>query len=957
MKKLISILCIFCLLMAEIAFLTFADATEMTDETLTASEIGAQYKIGLLSALEIFDDEYDLDETLTRAEVAQVFTRLMGDAVTLSAYTDTIYDDVTDETEGYESINYLYRLGVMNGKTPTSFYPDDDVSYTEALVSLVRLLGYEEVAKAKGGYSVGYLAVANTLGLTDNIPKNLIEDEFCAGALAVMIYNALDVRIVNSYILSNSNVTIDGSYSTIMDSYLYISRATGMVNAYRNLNLFDIDEEMLPSEFVEIGGVKFEYEFDEIIDYFGYNVEYFYKKNKDLNYDTVLYAFPEKEVKTKRIFSEDIYAADSNVIKVRREDTKKEENYKLSANPVILFNGYPVKNLSVPKNGYIDIISNDGLKYDIVLIFDFESAVVKSASEGEYRFKYGKKINGDAVLDLDLEEGTVKYTIIDGDEYGEPDSIKADSVISVAYNDKVGYFIYVSNEKVSGEITELQTNPERFIINDEPYKIDADFKAISDAKMYKTTKLDVSVDSTFDLDFMGKITGMESTDGTDYIYGYLDGIDDKQLSFEGYSEVRIFSSKTNEFSVYTLTDKTKYNGKKSTASEVSAGLENYLTNIIPKYRAEYDNYDPLDNPEIIREYYYVPPIVKFTSNSKNEITDIVDNLTVCNANQFDFDISDNRIILSVRGHSDRFVQSFGYFNAALSLTNGCVYAADSLAMRINILDDEDDFKIGIVKNIFPNSDQAASKPIMFDLQPNGVPRFVVYPVGVAAASVAVQSTLYGFISASSVVNSDGEIGAKLNLISSSGVEDSFTTTAEAYTKALALQKGDFIWLKLDANGNVSDLEVAINYEGKGFKRDDYLDPARKQTPDIPGDTVGRIYNIVQGSQSGCGIGLVRFKSFDEKSGGENIITYYEPTDEVYNYTAPTQKYQKCKKRYKKDVLLSYDGNEYKKASLADVEQGGYIFFVQYDGDIWQAVWLKDATFFDQQHEFLATNQS
>ncbi len=70
----------------------------------------------------------------------------------------------------------LQPVGIINGRGDGTYAPDDNVTYEQVLKIAVVLLGYEPLALSKGGYPVGYMDVAESIGLTDEIEfKNTAE--------------------------------------------------------------------------------------------------------------------------------------------------------------------------------------------------------------------------------------------------------------------------------------------------------------------------------------------------------------------------------------------------------------------------------------------------------------------------------------------------------------------------------------------------------------------------------------------------------------------------------------------------------------------------------------------------------------------------------------------------------------------------------------------------------------
>ncbi len=201
-----------------IASMFCVNAIAEDTKELTAQQQDAVKKIALLAQLEIFDYEYEWDETMYRIDFAQAMSRLINCPVNGYQVKD-LYDDVKDGDPGYGEVSVMYDMDIMNGKGNRIFAPDDYIAVPEAITAMVRLLGYTAKAQAKGGYPGGYTLTATDLGLLKNVSYEGCDEGITAGALAEIIYNALDVEMVDSYILDNSGIKVTGlGICTILES-------------------------------------------------------------------------------------------------------------------------------------------------------------------------------------------------------------------------------------------------------------------------------------------------------------------------------------------------------------------------------------------------------------------------------------------------------------------------------------------------------------------------------------------------------------------------------------------------------------------------------------------------------------------------------------------------------------------------------------------------------------------
>ena len=78
------------------------------------------------------------------------------------------FKDVPTTLWSYEYVTELTASGIVNGVTPTTFYPNSDVKYGEALKLIMLAAGYSEQAKTGSHWASGYLTRAYRDGLVTN---------------------------------------------------------------------------------------------------------------------------------------------------------------------------------------------------------------------------------------------------------------------------------------------------------------------------------------------------------------------------------------------------------------------------------------------------------------------------------------------------------------------------------------------------------------------------------------------------------------------------------------------------------------------------------------------------------------------------------------------------------------------------------------------------------------------
>ena len=106
-----------------------------------------------------------------RDEFAAVAAALMG--FTAAEPSSAPFTDVAENNAYGSSIRIVKEAGVMNGVNNEEFAPADTVTFQNAIVTFVRILGYQSWADMKGGYPGGYNQVATALKLFKEISRPL----------------------------------------------------------------------------------------------------------------------------------------------------------------------------------------------------------------------------------------------------------------------------------------------------------------------------------------------------------------------------------------------------------------------------------------------------------------------------------------------------------------------------------------------------------------------------------------------------------------------------------------------------------------------------------------------------------------------------------------------------------------------------------------------------------------
>lgn len=195
MKKVLSLILVFCFIFSLCSF-------------TVSAEIEDYSKYSVLKTLEIMvgdaNGEMRWNDTVTRAEFTKVATMISSYRKSIALNQKT--SPFSDVPYKHWAVGYI-RAGVdndiINGYPDSTFRPENEVLYEEALTILLKILGYTD-ADCGGSYPSGQYSLANNIDLTDGIDAKLGE-KLTRRQVADLLLNALDTKVKNgSYTLYNN---------------------------------------------------------------------------------------------------------------------------------------------------------------------------------------------------------------------------------------------------------------------------------------------------------------------------------------------------------------------------------------------------------------------------------------------------------------------------------------------------------------------------------------------------------------------------------------------------------------------------------------------------------------------------------------------------------------------------------------------------------------------------------
>lgn len=493
----------------------------------------------------------------TRADFAYILSQL--DSEYKEGHSDTsVVTDVTGDK--LDTCAHVVTKGYLRLDENGKFNPDSYVTYNEALIALVTLLGYDSVAELSGGKVKNYMSIAKSIKLTSGIGTT--GDEYISKQdLASMVVNALEI----------APATIDyegGAYiekPTILgDKDMYIKEGILLATEKRG-----IGADVCEPGYINLDGKI--YKTEKIFDdsFVGRNVYAYIKDGAAKDTVVALINMGGESIVIK--------PADISTVNVGRSYTDikygDKKKVRVPHNASVMINGKPgdltSQLFSVFSSGVLELIDADGNgDFDTVDMTVCITEIVESANSvgNALNTKYTNRY-------IDLDGNDNPFTIYEGDSLSDMSAIRSGSVVSIAcdkfsitsgvltfdYANAEFIKVYVSNRKVTGMLEHT--------IGDGVYDIEGrNYKALPILSAIESSgaksKISPGNAYTFSIDYFANICDYEIV-GTENVmqYGYLMLADSHSNAFDTTAKIQIFTP-AKEHIIYDISEKYIFDGQK-----------------------------------------------------------------------------------------------------------------------------------------------------------------------------------------------------------------------------------------------------------------------------------------------------------------------------------------------------------------------------------------------------------
>lgn len=528
LKKLVSVIVTVAMLISSLAALSVSAATGQYGDV---EESNSYYKaIKVLSGLGIVEGDtegnFNPQSNIKRSEMVAMVCRMLGEETVAESSSGSTFDDVSSDHWAAGYIAWGVAGNIINGVGDNKFDPDANVKFQDAVVMVLRALGYERIAQRSenGGYPTGYLKVASQRGVLSNTSNFDGATAATREVVAQVIYNALTTPLVDiSYYAPNpaddEYIIYDGKNGTDLRTVLtytneiYKVRATVENTSKTSENLRKDKEnpkvelditgtydyawaDILDNQFSSRNSTIMPYVGDtEVTDYLGYTVEAYIAEDDNEEW-VLLSVVPDSTATTSETVSANFeaYDEDSGVFEyyVNLSDSRTT---KIDVDPSdlsVYYNGSLVtmseiegeftslENLLVNVANSITFMGPRNDDYNKIFVTDYAYRQVDSVMVED---QYVRFTSGGLALDPDERgDDTFIYNLYDAD--GNPitlEDVQEDDIFNIVAPLVDGYMndfdnapymdIYVTNETVTGSVSE-QVDEDTFMIEGTEYKVD-----------------------------------------------------------------------------------------------------------------------------------------------------------------------------------------------------------------------------------------------------------------------------------------------------------------------------------------------------------------------------------------------------------------------------------------------------------------------------------------------------
>lgn len=429
--------------------------------------------MNVLKSFEIIPDYYDynlsLDYQVPRADFAASVARMMGK--TTYGGSAVYFYDVPKNYWAFDEISLLTEMGVLNGTGDKTFHPGDPITKEAAYKIILCAMGYRNYVEIySDGYPMGYVTVANRIGLTKGVKSG---QTLTMADMLHILYNALTVHIMEptGYTTDSAQYEVSDE-DTLISLYRGIYYGKGVVNG---ANSVSVNGGKIDKDIALIDNEEYHSNHFNMIDYLGEKVEFFYEIDDQTDEKNLVWVDRlSSEIKEISVDYDATLNPDSFVYTYYNQNGK-QSRVTLDRNILLVYNGEIVESdydKILNNNRYECKLVSSGGKYTVMIVRAYQNYVVGNINSPD-RIIYDIKRQQDTVnLDEDnYDTFSIKY--MGNDEMAFEDIKRGDVLTVFESLDKEHMEVYVSNSSVSGILDAIDLTDKREVkIDGHPYRVD-----------------------------------------------------------------------------------------------------------------------------------------------------------------------------------------------------------------------------------------------------------------------------------------------------------------------------------------------------------------------------------------------------------------------------------------------------------------------------------------------------
>ncbi len=728
--------------------------------------------------------------TYTRAEFTAAVTELLA----MPAPGETAgFSDVPAGHRYAENIDMAVSIGLVNSQN--MFYPDDPITYVQAIKIVTTAIGYNIRADVMGGYPTGYLLAAKEADIATGI--SFLNDSPLSYADGISIlYDMMLADILQMTALGDSVEynTVEGE--NILSVYYDINIYEGIVNANEFTGLYN------KNNYVGDGKIQIEstvFSGSEFYNLIGQRVKAFYRDDPSR---TIIRAYgTENEI--HRFNTENTLGLSGlNLTVTPSEKTAKEQKYTLDSGYTVIHNG---KKLALgdytsylnPDAGRVTIIDNDdnGI-FDVISIEEIKYGFIEKVNV------LGKKIYDKykSSLFVDMSDPDTKYFIYDADGAELTlDDIEENTVAGYIMSDDKKFIKINIYDNAYGGIIEEKTSDGKVKIRDR-------YCTLSDYYLGLKTLNELPLGSEV-ICYLGEnddIVYMEFVSG-DTNYAFIVDVGMETAGIEKSISLKLMTS-TDAMIVMDLADKVNVNGT-----------------ILEKSLA----YDPL---KIIRDGEDKYRVIKFKLNNEGKINKILSAECVNNLSDIYDETVENDRPKAFLTDDDESINSY-YIEGILSPFFVLSASTSIIMIPKNAADKLVDKNYEVIES---TSFQTTSYEVMaYDVDAGGVPKFVVVYTSSSLTSVG-EYTKYAIVEKKyTTIDSEGDVVDCLKVFMGGSYQMFYitdTTPGSVKTILSAVAPGDMVRLAYNSGNEILNAMHDFDISAKTvFNTEDTINADIKNT--------------------------------------------------------------------------------------------------------------------------------